>query len=208
MSSILDQIGVKHGCDKSSLHHGYCAIYDDYFGFPFPPGLGDRVLEIGYGGYDDPNAGGESARMWKEWAPDMELTIVDLYPKNNIPSGVTFICGSQTDPNTYKGQRDWKIIIDDGSHLNKDIVDTFQLLWPRLSPGGYYVVEDIHSSYHSYYPDSCPNPDPQFSKGTAMSFFTRLVHEVNRDHICPWYHLGYDIAYIHFYKDLIIIKKA
>jgi cephalosporin hydroxylase len=41
----------------------------------------------------------------------------------------------------------YDIIIDDGSHKNADIVKTFQYFYPRLAPGGIYVVEDLHCSY-------------------------------------------------------------
>lgn len=212
MTSVLDQIGIKHNCDKSSLHHGYCDLYSRYIN-DIPAGF--RILEIGYGGYANIDAGGESARMWKEWAPGIDLTIVDLFPKNNIPEGVTFIDGSQTDPATYESQDSWDVIIDDGSHLNADIIRTFQLLWPKLKSQGLYCVEDTHSSYDPYYPDSSPiptNPVPTSKCGpseeTAMQFFARLSHQVNKAFFNELYHEPYGIEYIHFYKDLVIIKKA
>lgn len=34
------------------------------------------------------------------------------------------------------------LVIDDGSHAFEDILGTFETLWPRMSPGGVYVVED------------------------------------------------------------------
>lgn len=198
----LDFIGRKHQCDKSTLHHGYCVIYSAYL--PSEP-KGIEMLEIGYGGYDDPSAGGESARMWKEWAPKMDLTVIDLYPKNNIPEGVNFVRGSQTDLSTYDGLGDFDVIIDDGSHINFDIISTIQILWHRLKSGGLYIVEDLHSSYDPYYSDSHPIPN---GAGTAMAFFTRLAHEVNRYFYDPSAHMGYDVEFVHFYKDLVIIKKA
>lgn len=35
------------------------------------------------------------------------------------------------------------IILDDGSHRLRDQEATLRILWPRLSPGGYYIVEDL-----------------------------------------------------------------
>ena len=35
------------------------------------------------------------------------------------------------------------IIIDDGSHKFKDQEATLHTLWPRLKPGGFYIVEDM-----------------------------------------------------------------
>eukprot|EP00966_Prymnesium_polylepis_P212279 4917263-Prymnesium_polylepis.1 len=34
-------------------------------------------------------------------------------------------------------------IIDDGSHVNSDIMGTFTVLWPHLRPGGLYFLEDL-----------------------------------------------------------------
>lgn len=207
MNSMLDQIGRMHGCDKSSLHHGYCDIYSSYFKWPLPPNF--RMLEIGYGGYEDPNAGGESARMWKEWEPGLDLTVVDIHQKANIPEGVKFIQGSQTDVRTYLGLFPFDVIIDDGSHMNGDIIETFGILWELLNPGGLYIVEDMHSSYDAYYPDSCAIPVPVSTfTGTAMEYFTHLAHQVNKSFFDGRYHKPYNIEFIHFYKDLVIIKKA
>jgi hypothetical protein len=39
------------------------------------------------------------------------------------------------------------IVIDDGSHLPKDQMSSFRVLWPLLSNNGIYIVEDTHTSY-------------------------------------------------------------
>lgn len=210
----LDEIAIKHGCDKSSLKHDYCRIYEQYF-MRFHLSYPVFLLEIGYGGYEDPDKGGESARMWMEYFG--MATITDIHPKNNIPFSCHYL---QTDvtkrPNYINDSPDidhhFDIIIDDGSHLNADIIAAFKNLWPVLNPGGLYCVEDTHSSYDPYYEDS--NPDFMANMPeTAMDFFTFLCHSVNHDFIKQEYLDRYpsiiypDIEFIHFYKDLIIIKK-
>lgn len=102
------------------------------------------------------------------------------------------------------------MIIDDGSHLNEDIIATFKLLWPMLKAKGLYCIEDVHSSYDPFYADACEAPYFQSgcSTGTAMEFFTKLTHQVNKSFFDEQYHKPCDIEFIHFYKDLIIIKKA
>lgn len=214
----LDEIAIKHGCDKSSLKHDYCRIYEQYFKQIQPwfitAGKEFSLLEIGYGGYDDPDAGGESARMWAEAYPRINITITDIHPKNKVPRRVKF---EQVDVTKlpdeiisgYGKHSVYDIIIDDGSHLNADIIAAFKNLWPVLNPGGLYCVEDVHSSYMDYYPDSSRVPG---GDGTAMKFFTDLTHAVNRDFIeemeHSWNDIGlYDIEFLHFYKELIIIKK-
>jgi hypothetical protein len=39
------------------------------------------------------------------------------------------------------------IVIDDGSHVSRDIINSFINYFPLLSPGGVYVVEDAHCLY-------------------------------------------------------------
>lgn len=34
------------------------------------------------------------------------------------------------------------VILDDGSHINKDVIQSFELLFPLLNDNGLYVVED------------------------------------------------------------------
>jgi cephalosporin hydroxylase len=215
----LDEIAIKHGCDKSSLKHDYCRIYEQYFSKMHPV----HLLEIGYGGYDDPDKGGESALMWLEWMGYHHanedkykllrgdtITITDIHHKNNVPEGVLFLQTDVTNPECfnkhYYNTPHYDIIIDDGSHMNADIIAAFKNLWPVLNPGGLYCVEDLHSSYSDYYPDSKPEPN---GEGTAMQFFTYLSHSPNIPFIDPVYHIGLykGIEFIHFYKDLIIIKK-
>lgn len=43
----------------------------------------------------------------------------------------------------------FRVIIDDGSHLPQDQVDTFRTTWDLLQPGGYYFIEDISSRYYN-----------------------------------------------------------
>ena len=38
-------------------------------------------------------------------------------------------------------------MIDDGSHLSRDINATFDVLYPAMKSSGVYVVEDLHTNY-------------------------------------------------------------
>ena len=35
------------------------------------------------------------------------------------------------------------VIIDDGSHKPSDQIKSFEILWPMLSDGGLYIIEDV-----------------------------------------------------------------
>lgn len=197
----LDEIAIKYNCDKSSLHHDYCRIYEMYLEKYRNEPI--SFLELGYGGYDDPNNGGESARMWREYFRMAEITVVDLYWKDNVPNGVGFIHTSQ-DESTLSLLPKQNIILDDASHINYLTIASFRLLWDRLISGGLYIIEDLHSSYDTYYPDANPNPN---EGNTAMNFLKRLTDELNADYLADEHKLGYEVDFIHFYKNLVIIGK-
>ncbi len=211
--SILDQLAIKHGTDKSSLHHGYADIYAAYF---FPVKLNNpavNLLELGYGGHEHPDRGGESARMWREYFPDGTISVIDNEVKFNVPEGVNFHWISQDDAELlsemHQDVGDWDIIIDDASHLSSLTIASFNILWPMLKPGGFYCVEDTHSSYHAwYYGMEDANPNPARQANTWMGFVEELIHQTHGDLLDPEYRMGYDIQYVHQYKDLTVIRKA
>lgn len=68
------------------------------------------------------------------------------------------------------------VIIDDGSHRSPDIIDAFVSLYPMLTTGGIYVIEDLHCSYDATFGGGL------FFQKSALGFFKRLVDIVNEDH--------------------------
>lgn len=65
------------------------------------------------------------------------------------------------------------VIIDDGSHLSKDIVRSFARYFPALQDGGVYVAEDLHCSYWREFGGGLFDPN------SSMSFFKRLADITN-----------------------------
>ena len=91
---------------------------------------------------------------------------------------VRFVCGDQTDEHALEeavkvlgGPPD--IIIDDGSHLRGHPRDSFTYLFPLMSPGGVYVIEDLHTSYVPSYGGGRPAP-----QDTAVDFVRGLIDDV------------------------------
>src|SRR5262249_4267350 len=68
------------------------------------------------------------------------------------------------------------IIIDDGSHVSKDIIAIFSRYFSSLKNTGLYVIEDLHCSYWSNYEGGLTNPY------SASSFLKALTDILNRDH--------------------------
>ena len=42
------------------------------------------------------------------------------------------------------------MVVDDGSHINHHQIATLEALLDHVTPGGFYVIEDIHSSCSSW----------------------------------------------------------
>ena len=71
---------------------------------------------------------------------------VDSNGGSRWPEGtITVIC-DQDSPSLPGRLREhaeaWDLIVDDASHFGALTAATFQLLWPLVAPGGFYVVED------------------------------------------------------------------
>lgn len=140
----LDEIGIKHGTDKSSLIHNYLTKYEKYLPFKQEDKL--KFLEIGV-------LHGESLRMWKEYFHNSEIIGIDLNSnaKQHEEFRINIEIGSQFDSDFLKYVADkhgpFDIILDDGSHVNEHVIFSFQKLFNELKSGGVYIVEDVATSY-------------------------------------------------------------
>ena len=177
------------------------------------------IKELGYsksesGGYEDPRAGGEWLRMWKRYFPFAKIYSIDIYDKSfSEEKRIRIFKGSQVDEVFLKeitektGTLD--IIIDDGSHVNEHVIQTFKLLFPLLNEGGIYAIEDTQTSYWEPYGGDSNNLN---NPTTMMSFFKTLSDGVNhKEFIRPGYEPSYfdrHITSVHFYHNLIFVYKG
>jgi len=68
-------------------------------------------------------------------------------------TGVHVLVGDQADPPTLRrwareSGGGFDVIVDDGGHTNRQLLTSFQSLWPQLLPGGRYFMEDLHVGRH------------------------------------------------------------
>ena len=145
----LTRLAIKHGTDKWGPHF-YTPVYHALFAH-----LRDRpirLLEIGIGGYSIKSVGGASLAMWTDYFPRGEITGIDIAEKRlKLDPRVKYYQGSQDDPaflQSICGERGpFDIVIDDGSHVPKHVVASFNLLFPPLADGGLYVIEDVQTAF-------------------------------------------------------------
>jgi ubiquinone/menaquinone biosynthesis C-methylase UbiE len=142
------------------------------------------ILEIGV------DRGG-SLEIWKKYLPEgSKIYGVDINPKcKEIKFGenIFFCLGSASDRNFMEkafADIEFDIILDDGSHICSDVIETFKIMFPRIKNGGLYVVEDLHTSYWRNFGGGCRK------KGSSIEYFKNLVESLNSYYIHPFEFLG------------------
>ncbi|GCB44840.1 bifunctional 2-polyprenyl-6-hydroxyphenol methylase/3-demethylubiquinol 3-O-methyltransferase UbiG [Streptomyces sp. NL15-2K] len=146
----LSDLAVQYGSDKWGSLHWYTQHYQRHFAdVRYDP---IRILEIGIGGYGHDSIGGGSLYMWQQFFPRALVYGLDIYPKPAVTGPrIRTIVGDQNDPaflaELAADAGPFDIIIDDGSHINEHISTSFTHLFPHVRPGGWYVIEDLHTAY-------------------------------------------------------------
>ena len=145
---VLDPLttsALEHGTDKAR-DHWYTPHYHKRFeSFRDEP---ITLLEIGVGGYADPNAGGESLAMWRDYFPRATIVGLDIHPKTlDLGERVHIEQGDITDRRVIAHLAEtygpFDVVIDDGSHMCGDVMAAWAYLWEHVSEGGWYVVEGL-----------------------------------------------------------------
>ena len=210
-SNDLTRLGEIYRSDKVGLHS-----YTTHYATHFEKFRSQKInfLEIGVGGYENPFKGGKSLRMWKKYFPHGNIFAIDIYDKSpHEEKRIKIFKGSQVDENLLNevvneiGEID--IIMDDGSHINEHVIESFKILFPKLKDGGIYVVEDTQTSYwEDFGGDSKDLKNPK----TLMNFFKSLTDGLNnKEFVIPHYEQSYfdkKIISMHFYHNLILIYKG
>lgn len=166
----LNDLAIKHNTDKSSKCHDYCRIYEKCFVDIRLNKL--NILEIGVNR-------GDSLRMWKEYFPYSRIVgiDIDLMCKSYEEENINVEIGDQIDVEflnlVCKKYNGFDIIIDDGCHRWKHQIVSFEILFPYLNSGGFYVIEDTHTSYEPGilgYDNAVVPP---------IQYFKQLVNQLN-----------------------------
>jgi hypothetical protein len=207
----LSEIARAVGTDKESAH-SYAAAYERHLGH-----LRDRpirLLEIGVGGYELPDQGGASLRMWKEFFPLAQIVGVDIHDKSALAEDrITVVRGDQSDPafleDLASKHGPFDVIVDDGSHVSAHIIASFRHLFRALTDDGIYAIEDLQTSYWQRTYGGSSGED---RSGTSMTMLHGLVDGLNfaefdiADYQPSEFDLG--ITSITFYHNLVFIQKG
>lgn len=207
--SELGQLALKHGSDKWG-HHWYCDKYEQHLSKFRNSKI--HLLEIGIGGYEYPDRGGASLKMWRDYFTKAHIFGLDIFDKTGLDDErITTFKGSQNDAdflNQLKSKVGFlNVVIDDGSHKCFDVISSFNNIFPWLPEGAIYVIEDTETSYwEGYGGNGLWLQDPL----TTMNFFKSLTDGLNWQTIpnYPKTKLNDLIRSITFYRNMIFIERG
>jgi hypothetical protein len=168
----LDRLAHQFGSDKGLQQHGYTRIYHRYFSH-----LQERAftfVEIGV-------ANGSSLKMWEVYFPQAKIFGIDINPacKQFESERSTVLIGDQSDIKflgeavNESGPVD--VLIDDGGHTMRQQQTTLSEMFKHISPGGVYIIEDLHTSYWRNYGSVLCNDSPV----STITVLKNLVDYVN-----------------------------
>ena len=191
----LDTLAVLWGTDKAPGHHGYTRYYARH--------LNRRsvgcVLEIGIGENQDPERGGNSLLMWRSYFPNATIFGLDLYEKRLDEPRIVALQADQSDQASLERAvadcPPFDLVVDDGSHVASHVATSFDTLFPKVKPGGFYAIEDLVFAYFRDYGGGPPG-----TPGTAVDLAKALLDHVN---IGPR-----PIAAVYAYPGLALIQRA
>ena len=155
----LDTIFNKYNTDKNTNFHNYTRQYNtllkDYRNAP------TKYLEIGV-------FNGGSIKAFREAFKNSTCILgLDIDPRckqyEDVNHNLFVEIGDATDDSFIKTitkkYGSFDVILDDGSHMNRDVIKSFELLFPLLNDNGLYIVEDticyklkdfIHPNYANH----------------------------------------------------------
>jgi hypothetical protein len=144
----LTELATKYGTDKQTSQHDYMKLYER----ELKTIEVNSLLEVGIGR-------GKSLKMWREYYPDANLygieyfgceenvNVHSLYKGDDIKN-LTIFAGDSSKLETWSNvPYELDVIVEDGDHTPKTMVDTFLLGFEHIKSGGLYFMEDTHVGF-------------------------------------------------------------
>jgi hypothetical protein len=134
--SSLTELAMTYGTAKHG--QGFMPIYEYYFA----PFKNEPITLVEIGVHE-----GASLRMWRDWFPKGGIIGIEKHIVAEAPQGCRVIEGDASERSTWKDIPAVDIVVDDGSHFVIEQLKAFDIGFPRLSSGGWWVVEDLFALY-------------------------------------------------------------
>ncbi len=206
----LAEVFFEHQGQVSDKWEQYLGIYEFELASLIARDRAIALLEIGI-------QNGGSLEIWRKYLPEgSRVTGIDIDERcANIPlqSDIEIIicdASNRESLDTALGARIFDVIIDDGSHVSGHIIATFKALFPRLRPGGKFIIEDLHACYFASFKGGYRHP------GSAIEWLKNIVDWLNIDHfdgrlcaenLADIRSAPNEIARVTFYDSVAVIEK-
>lgn len=183
----------------------YLEIYDRYFSSY--RGQTVHMLEIGI-------SHGGSLQFWKKYFGDkLHVYAIDINPDclKLQEENTTIFIGSQSDrqflSEVLSQLPPLDFIIDDGGHTMEQQLVSFEMLYMKVKNGGYYFVEDTHTSYWDQFHGGVKKQGSfiEKSKDLIDSLYEHHVFDKNEILINE---ITQHINAISFYDSIVVFEKS
>ena len=206
------RIFIEHKELLATKWKNYFSIYDSVFlkhSNGFVENGSERPVKFLEIGVDR----GGSLQIWRKYfGPNATIFGVDINPEcaNLDNENFQVRIGSQADKcflqQVVKEMGGVDLVVDDGSHKAKHLRKTFDIIFPLLSEGGVYLIEDVHASYHFMYGGGFRR------SGSIVQVMKSMVDGLNKDFfkrpIARRVRLAHsEIHSIKFFESIIVIEK-
>ncbi|ORC16446.1 hypothetical protein A7979_03750 [Rothia nasimurium] len=201
----LDELGVLHQTDSSSLVHNYLVEYEKIF-----KDLKEDPLLVTLIGVAHPGL----LKTLLDYFTHAEFLAIetDEETTQGFDGRVSCVHPTAYSPEFFKkiaGQFNPGIVIDDGTHRWDHQMRAFEHLFIALKPGGYYIIEDIHTSF-GVFKKNYQGGERESAYHQILSYVTDFVG--GNQSATP--ESGFDfyfresVASVKFLKHAVIIQKS
>ncbi|MGU3454498.1 class I SAM-dependent methyltransferase [Methylobacterium fujisawaense] len=198
MSSRIEELFLSHEGNRIDKWEQYIKIYEIELSRFAQLERPVSLLEIGV-------QNGGSLELWgKLFPPRSKIHGVDIDPRvaqiefSNPNIRVDIIDGTTDAIVDLLAGKDFDVIIDDGSHVSKDIISSFRKCFGMVRPGGLYIIEDLHAAYYETLGGGI------FEEHSAMNFLKKLLDAMHADYIDQDpINAGADLEFLHRYNRVV-----
>lgn len=167
-----------------------------------------HILEIGI--YK-----GGSLEMWQNYfgKDKCKIYAIDITPECKIMAeendNIKVFIGDQADKNFIQQVCDQiphlDIVLDDGGHYMDQQINTFEVIYDHIKPGGIYMCEDACTSYWPIYGGGLNK------EGSFIEYMKTYIDKLNafwshQEHFKPDNYTD-TMNSIHFYDSIVVIEK-
>ena len=178
-----------------SLHH-YTEVYEPLL-FPWKNDP-IAIFEIGI-------ADGGSLKMWQQYFPNATIVAADIEDKSRFANArVKTVVADQAQRDQLQRAVDagggrFDVLLDDGGHTMEQQQVSLGYLFMFVKPGGYYLLEDVHTSVPELWPGYGVDPDGGNSTLKMIQDFMGSAPPVFRSR----YMLPQELAYLNEHVEFV-----